>query len=346
MSAPAPVSKLAVESLTGSQKCAIVCVSLGPDVASKLLRQLSSDQVERVTQEIAALPPVPPEVVAHVLREFQQSATSPPATAQGGMVYAREVLEHAFGAVRARALVDRIEERGAPPQLRRLKQAAPDLLAGLLRDEHPQAAALVLAHLDAPQAIAVLGTLEVKRAAEVLYRMAKLDPVAPETLAQLEGALSGRTDLTFVPNSAPSGGPASVARLLNLAGGGDRGKEVLEALGQRDGDLAEKVKALMFVFEDLLLIDGRGVQRLLRDVESRELALALKAASDELKAHIRANMSERAGQALEEEIEMLGPVRVKDVEAAQTHIIESVRALEESGEILVRGRGGSDDVIA
>ena len=140
------------------------------------------------------------------------------------------------------------------------------------------------------------------------------------------------------------GGAAAVARVLNQTGG-DLGKEIMEQLGERDADVAAGVKALMFVFEDLLQVDGKGVQRLLREVESRELAIALKAASDELKAHIRANMSERAAGALEEEMEMLGPVRVKDVQAAQARIIDSVRALEESGEIMIAGRGGSDDVI-
>jgi flagellar motor switch protein FliG len=241
-------------------------------------------------------------------------------------------------------MLERIEETRPDAQLKRLKKAAPDMLAGVLRDEHPQTIALVLAHLDMEQVCGVVAALDAALAAEVLYRVARLDQVSSEALQLVEKALAGKADLSFTSRPATSGGPAAVARVLNQTGG-ELEKNLLEILTQRDPDVAKNVKALMFVFEDLLLVDGRGMQRLLREVETKELALALKAASAELKAHVRANMSERAAGALDEEIEMLGPVRVKEVESAQSRILESVRALEESGEILISGRGGQDDVI-
>jgi flagellar motor switch protein FliG len=187
--------------------------------------------------------------------------------------------------------------------------------------------------------------MDIELAGDVLYRVARMDKISPEMLALVEAGLSSKTDLTLTEEMTLSGGPTAVAKLLNLAPGSLE-KQLLEAIGQRSSDIAGEIESLMFVFEDLLLIDGRGIQRVLRDVDTRELALALKAASDELKKHIQSNMSERASAALEEEIEVMGPVRVRDVEAAHTRIIEVVRALEQTGEIMIRKNGSNDDIIA
>jgi flagellar motor switch protein FliG len=335
---------LRYDALTGAQRSAILCLALGPEHGGKLLKALSPEEQESVTREIQSLPPVDRELVDQVLEEFRRAAQSGPTGVRGGEEPARTLLEQAVGPAKAKPVLDRIEETRPDARMRQLKKADPAMLAGVLRSEHPQTAALVLAHLDADQVTAVVKALEPRLASEILYRVARLDGVTPESLLLVEQALAGKADLTLSARPAAGGGAAAVARVLNQTGG-DLGKEIMEQLGERDADVAAGVKALMFVFEDLLQVDGKGVQRLLREVESRELAIALKAASDELKAHIRANMSERAAGALEEEMEMLGPVRVKDVQAAQARIIDSVRALEESGEIMIAGRGGSDDVI-
>jgi flagellar motor switch protein FliG len=171
-----------------------------------------------------------------------------------------------------------------------------------------------------------------------------MDKISPEMLLVVESGLSSKTDLSLSEEMTLSGGPQAVAKLLNLTGG-TLEKQLLEGIESRNNDIADQIKSLMFVFEDLMLIDARGIQRILRDIDAKDLALALKAASGELKQHIRSNMSERAGQALEEEIEMLGPVRVRDVEAAHARIIEIVRMLSDSGEIMIAGRGGADDII-
>lgn len=333
-----------LDSLTGPQKSAILCLALGADQGARLLQALSPEEQEAVTREISSLPPIEQDTVQAVLDEFRKATQGGPSGVRGGDDTAKKMLEQAVGSAKARPVLERIEEARPESQLKRLKKAAPDLLAGVLRDEHPQTIALVLAHLEMEQVCAIVKALDPTLASDVLYRVARLDAVSPEALQLVEQALAGKADLTLVARPAASGGAAAVARVLNQTGG-ELEKQLLENLGERDPDIAANVKALMFVFEDLLLVDGKGMQRLLREIESKELALSLKAASDELKAHIRGNMSDRAGGALEEEIEMLGPVRVKDVQAAQARIIESVRALEESGEILISGRGGADDVL-
>jgi flagellar motor switch protein FliG len=338
---PAPRTQ---EALTGPQKCAVLCTVLGTREAARILQQLSPDEVELVSREIAALGPVEPEVVTAVLKEYHQASQDVETTARGGLDYARQLLEQALGPARAQSCMAKIKEQVADRGLRRLRRTAPDVLAGILRGEHPQTVALILAHLAPEQATGVVRAMEPEPAAEALFRMARMEKIAPEVLALVEAGLGSKTDLTLSQEMTVSGGPAAVARLLNLAGQ-ELEREMLDALGLRDAEVAGRVKALMFVFEDLLLVDGKGIQRVLREIETKDLALALKAASEELRQHIRVNMSERAAGALEEEMEILGPVRVRDVEAAHARIIESVRALEEAGEIMIRNRGGNDDII-
>ena len=208
--------------------------------------------------------------------------------------------------------------------LKRLKKAQPDVLLSVLRGEHPQTLALILAHLDIKQAAGVIEAMEPDLAGDVLFRVARMEKVSPEMLALVESALGSKADLSLSQEMKLSGGPSAVANVLNLTSPSLE-KSLMEAIGARDQDLANQIKGLMFVFEDLTLLDGRAMQRVLRDVEGKELALALKAASDELKQHILKNMSERAAAALQEEIEYLGPVKVKDVEAAHLRIIQAVR---------------------
>jgi flagellar motor switch protein FliG len=327
--------------LTGAQKCAVLCMALGPEGAGRILQQLGPEEVEAVTREIAALPTVPAEVVSAVLQEYQSASQSTGAGARGGMDYARQVLEQTMGS-RARGVIDRIQEQTAG--LPRLRRTAPEVLIGILRDEHPQTVALIVAHLDPEQAMPLIAAMESELAADVLTRVARMEKVSPEALSLVESALASRTDLGLTQDAAASGGPDAVAKVLNLAGP-DLEKRLLESMQGHNPEVAADIKKRMFTFEDLLRVDGKGVQRLLREIETRELALALKAASDELKAHIHANMSGRAGEALDEEIEMMGPVRVRDVEAAHERIIEAVRSLEESGELIIRGQGGQSDVI-
>jgi len=332
------------ENLSGPQKGAVLCMALGAERSARILQMLSAREVEVISREIASMPMVGADRVSTVINEFQQVSRAVESVARGGVDYAQEILESALGSNKARVILDKIQEQLVDTGLKRLRNAAPEVLTGILRGEHPQTIALILAHLDVRQSSGVIGGMEPAVAAEVLYRIARMDKISPEMLMLVESGLSSKTDLSLSEEMTLSGGPQAVAKLLNLTGGSLE-KELLEGIETRSGEIAAQIKALMFVFEDLLLVDARGIQRVLRDVDAKDLALALKAASEELKNHIRANMSERAGQALEEEIEMLGPVRVKDVEAAHARIIETVRQLSDSGEIMIAGRGGGDDII-
>jgi flagellar motor switch protein FliG len=332
------------ETLSGPQKCAVLCMALGGKEAARILQQLGPDEVEQVTREIVTMPSVGADVVTSVLQEFQNVSQSTQSTARGGVHVAQQLLEQALGSGRARQVLERIQEHVVDGGLRRLKRAAPEVLASILRGEHPQTIALILAHLDVRQAASVVGVMDPDLASDVLYRVARMEKISPEMLALVEAGLSSKTDVSLSQEMTLSGGPAAVAKVLNLTGGVLE-KQLLENLQQRNSEISAQIQALMFVFEDLLMLDGKGMQRLLREVDTKVLALALKAASDELKQHIKKNMSERAAAALDEEVELIGPVRVRDVEAAHMKIIESVRSLEESGELLLRSREGNDDII-
>lgn len=330
--------------LTGTQKAAIFCMAMGTEASSKILQHLRPEEVEAVSREIARIPVVGPEVVDSVVAEFGDVHRAASSVAQGGIEYARELLDAALGSTKAKSILERIQDQVTESGLNRLRRAGPDQLIGALRGEHPQTAALVLAHVDARLAAAVIEGLDSQLANDILYRIGRMEKVSPEVLAMVEQALSSSSDLSLSAEMTISGGPAAVARLLNNLPGGME-KSVLEAIAERESELADEIRNLMFVFEDLIRLDGRSMQRLLREVEGKTLALALKAASDELKGHIFANMAERAAGTVKEEIELMGPVRVKDVEAAHSEIVRTARELAEQNEIMLEF-GSSDAIIA
>ncbi len=329
--------------LTGLQKAAVLCMALGSETSARILQHLSPDEVEVLSREIASTPVVRAEVVDTVLVEYKEVLRAVEQIAQGGVDYAREILEQALGPSRAKTVLEKIQEQMVETGLTRLKKAAPEVLNSVLRPEHPQTIALVLAHLDPRLASGVIELMGPELAGDVLYRMARMEKVSPEMLELVEEGLGGRSDLTLSQEMTASGGPAAVAKLLNFSPGSVE-KVLLEAIGTRSSDVAEEIRNLMFVFDDLVHLDNRSMQRLLRDVDTKKLAISLKAASEDLKAHIFSNMSERGAAALQEEIDVLGPVRVKDVEAAHAEVVKTVRALQEAGEIVVE-RSKDDAVI-
>ncbi|MGE0552350.1 MAG: flagellar motor switch protein FliG [Gemmatimonadales bacterium] len=343
--AVAPAGLRAEERLSGPRKAAILCIALGREKAAEIMKLLNPNEVEELGREIAVTPATDAGTVTSVLTEFRDVFQAVDAAARGGVLVAQEILEQAMGPMRARELLDRIRDQITETGLRRLKRATPELLLNVLRGEHPQTVALILAHLEARQAAGVISTMDPDLAGDVLFRVAQMDKIAPEVLAVVEAGLTSKTDLSLSQEMTSSGGPAAVAKVLNLTGASLE-RSLLESIDKKSSQVAGEVRALMFVFEDLKLLDGRAMQRILREVDGKELALALKAASEELKQHIFGSMSERAGAALKEELEFLGPVKVRDVDAAQTRIIEVMRSLEEQGEIVLGGRGGGDDVIA
>jgi flagellar motor switch protein FliG len=329
--------------LTGRQKAAILCLALGSDVAAALTQKLQPEEVDAISFEIARMESVSPAVVDAVLDEWLTRIMVADSLAQGGIDMAREILEKAFGPRKAQQVLERIQgQLQNTIGLHRLRNADPMQLGQMLAGEHPQTIALILAHLDPQQTAAILKEVDTTIGSEVVYRMAKMERVAPELLMLIERSLSTDTDLTSTQGMSTSGGPGAVASVLNHVAASLE-KVLLDGVAAMDQGLCDQIKNLMFVFEDIATLDARALQRLLRDVDSKELALALKAASGDLRVKITAAMSQRAVQALQDEMEMMGAVRMRDVESAQANIVAMVRKLEEAGEIVLSG--GDDDMV-
>ncbi len=331
------------QSLSGRQKAAIMCLALGSDVAAAITQKMASEEVDAISFEIARLESVSPSVVDAVLDEWMTRIMVADSLAQGGVDAAREILEKAFGSRKASQVLERIQgQLQNTIGLHRLRNADPQQLGQMLGGEHPQTIALILAHLDPQHTAAILKELDTSIGAEVVYRMAKMEKVQPELLMLIERSLSADADLTATQGMSSSGGPAAVASVLNYVAASLE-KVLLDGVSTMDQGLCDQIKNLMFVFEDIGTLDARALQRLLRDVDSKELSLALKAASAELRGKITGAMSQRAVQALNDEMEMLGAVRMRDVEGAQANIVAMVRKLEEAGEIVLSG--GDDDMV-
>jgi len=332
------------ERMSGARKAAILCLALGTDASARVLQQLTPEEVERVSEEIARMPSVPVALLQHVLDEYQSARHTTEKVTDGGLNAARALLEATMGTERARGVVERIKSPAATSGLAKLARVTPEGLIGILHGEQSQTVALVLAHLEPRLAAGVIEALPAAFGTDVVYRMARLGAVTPEVLAEVERALSARIDVAFGGGPEATGGPAAVARVLTMVQLAT-GNALLEAVAARGEELASQIRDLMFVFEDLVLLDDKSMQRLLRDIPSRDLALGLKAASEPLRRQVFKNMSERAVEALQEEMEILGAVKVKEVQGAHATILATARELQEQGEITV-DRGGSEDTIA
>jgi flagellar motor switch protein FliG len=318
-------------------------MTLGADAAAKITQKLSGEEVDAISFEIARMGNVQSSTVESILEEWLTRVLAIDSLASGGLEVAREILEKAFGSHKASQVLERIQNQLTNTiGLHRLRNADPQQLGNMMRAEHPQTIALILSHLEAQHTAAVLKEFTPEIGSEVVFRMARMEKVSPELLELIERSLSSETDLAMAKGLSSSGGPAAVAAVLNYMTASVE-KALLDGLAAKDQALCEQIKNLMFVFEDIATLDSRALQRLLRDVESKELALSLKAASEDLKKKITGAMSQRAVQALNDEIEMMGPTRMRDVEAAQANIVSVVRRLEEAGEIVISG--ADDDLV-
>jgi len=331
-------------SLSGKEKAAILLISLGPELSGQVLRHLREDQIEELTLEIATLRRVDPDVADMVLREFHQMCLAKEYIAQGGIEYAHDMLERALGTQRALDIINRLT---ASLQVRPFDFARKTDIHQLLtfiQNEHSQTIALVTAYLDPDQAAQILSSLEPEKQIEVAKRVALMDSTSPDVIQQVEQVLEQKLAATSSQEYAQAGGIDSIVNMLNAV---DRGTEktILEALAQEEPELAEEIKRRLFTFEDIVILDDRAVMRVLREVDlNRDLPLALKVASEDVKRKIHKNMSKRAVDTLQEEIGYLGPVRLRDVEEAQQKIVNIIRRLEESGEIIV-ARSGEDEIV-
>jgi flagellar motor switch protein FliG len=331
-----------LEQLNGAQKAAILCMVLGSESASMITQKLGPEEVELISYEIARMDRVSNEATEAVLAEWIEVMMAADSIASGGMEFAREVLERAFGAQKAQNMLKRIAAQiSETAGLHRLRNADPQQLGNMLRGEHPQTVALILAHLEAQHTAHVLKGLDPSFGAEVVLRMARMEKVSPDMLVLIERSILTETDLAPA-HLTTSGGPAVVAEVLNLVTPSLE-KAIMRGVEEKDPGLCEQIRNLMFVFEDVVSLDDRSLQRLLREIDVKELALALKSASNEVKNKIMGGMSQRACSALKEEMEMLGPARKRDIESAQTAIVAMIRKLEDAGEIVVGG--GADDLV-
>jgi len=332
------------ETLSGLRKAAILLISLDTNTAAKILSSLEMDEIEKVSMEIARLTDIPQDARDRVVEEFYQTNLARQYMEEGGIEYARMLLEKSLSPEQAIGILEGLEQSLQMTPFHFLQKSDPTNLLTFIQDEHPQTIALILAHLAPALASQVLAGLPPKKQIEVVKRVAHMQQTTPETIRQVEKGLESRFASIVNQELEHAGGIEAISEVMNLV---DRTTEkgILENLEEEDPDLAEQIRRLMFVFEDMLLVNDKGIQQVLKEVENEDIALALKTASDDLKAKIFRNMSERAALLIKEEMEYMGPVRVSDVEAAQQRIVDVVRRLEEAGELIIQGRGESDVVV-
>ncbi|MFA7324602.1 MAG: flagellar motor switch protein FliG, partial [Candidatus Nanopelagicales bacterium] len=334
-----------VDELTGLRKAAILMVQLGQENASKVLGAMHEGEMEELVAEIARLQNVEAHVADAVVEEFVETATARRYVSQGGLGYARELLEEGLGSERAREVMGRLEAAISEMPFQFLRRTDARQLLSFLQDEHPQTIALVLAHLSAEQASQVLSNLNPGLQGDVAHRIASMDRTSPDIVRKVEQNLQRRMSSVLQPAELSTvGGLEPLVEIINRS---DRPTErlILDALEALDAGLAEQVRSMMFLFEDIVTLDDRSVQTLLREVDTVELATAIKGVRADVRDKVLSNLSTRAAQNLTEEIELLGPVRISAVEEAQANIVRIIRQQEESGQIVVR-RGDDDQFVA
>jgi len=331
------------EKITGRQKAAIFLIAVGPERSAQIMKNLSEEEIERLTLEIANFRKISNEQREKVFEEFYQLYLANEYIARGGIEYAKEVLEKALGNQKAISIINRLTSTLQVRPFDFVRKVDPTQLLSFIQGEHPQTIALILAYLDPEQAGIVLSSLPMELQSEVAKRIALLDRTSPEVIKEIESVLEKKFSNLVTEDYSVAGGISSIVQILNRV---DRSTEktILETLEIQDPELAEEIKKLMFIFEDIVYLDDRSVQQVLREVDQKDLALALKGSSEEVKNKIMNNMSKRAAQMIQEEIEFMGPVRIRDVEEAQQRIVAVIRRLEEAGEIII-SRGGGDEII-
>ena len=336
-----PSSAADVEPVT---KAAIVLLALGPNETSRLLKGLQPEAVEEVMRELASLGRVPPRLSAEVVEEFYYLAVAQRHVNEGNLDYVRRVMVDALDPRTAERILGQIQTQVQKTPFSFLQKAESENLLTFIQDEHPQTIALIVCHLQHHKAAEIISGLPLQKQVEVIKRIANMDQTNPEVIREVERGLESRLSNMLMQSAEKAGGVETVAEILNLA---DRSSEkaIMEGLETEDPDLVEQIRRLMFVFEDILLVNDRGIQAVLKEVENDELALALKTASDQLKEKVFSNMSERAAQMIREDMEFMGPVRVSDVESSQQRIVDIVRRLEETGDVVVSGRSGDSELI-
>ena len=336
--------KEAPKELTGVRKAAILLLTLPQDQAAAVMQRLTRDQIEEVSREIASIGNINGESRNTVFKEFYGLVLANNYVSEGGLDYAKQLLKKSMPEGDADKMIKQVTQQVATTPFAFLQKAESENLLTFIQDEHPQTIALILAHLNPVKASEILVGLPNAKQVEVVKRIANMEQTNPEVIKEVERGLEFRLSDIVSQTFEKAGGVDTVAEMLNLA---DRTTEkgIMEGLEAEDPDLVESIRRLMFVFEDILMVNDKGIQGVLKEIDNDVLSLALKTASEELKQKILKNMSERAAQMITENMQYMGPVRVSDVEAAQQKIVDVVRKLEDSGEIVIAGRGGGSELV-
>ncbi|MCI8992341.1 MAG: flagellar motor switch protein FliG [Eubacterium sp.] len=334
---------MAEDSLKGLQKAAILLITLGPEKSATIFKHLKEEEIEELTLEIANTRSVSPAQKEQVLDEFYQVCLAQQYIAEGGIAYARELLEKALGNDKAQDVIKKLTASLQVRPFEFIRKTDPGQVLSFIQDEHPQTIAMILSYLTATQAALIIGSLPPEKQADVAKRIALMDRTSPDVIKEVERVLERKLSSLLNQDYTIIGGVDAIVDILNSV---DRGteKHIMESLEIEAPELADEIRKKMFVFEDILLLDDRAIQRVLREVENNDLAVALKGANEEVQNVIFKNLSKRLAAMIQEDMEFMGPIRMKDVEEAQQKIVAVIRRLEDAAEIVI-SRGGGDEII-
>ena len=329
--------------LSGLQKAAILFIIVGPERASKVFKFLKEDEVEQLTLEIANTKNITPSVKDEILDEFYEVCLAQQYVTEGGISYANDLLEKSFGAEKAREIIGKLTDSLQVRPFEFVRKTDPSQLLNFIQDENSQTIALILSYLSAGQAATIVSALSPDKQADVAKRIAQMDRTSPDTIRDVEHVLERKLASLVNQDYTIAGGVDAIVEILNTV---DRGteKHIMETLEIEEPELADEIRRKMFVFEDILSLDDRSIQRVLREVDNNELATALKSANEEVQTVIFNNLSKRLVAMIKDDMDFMGPVRLKDVEEAQQKIVNIIRKLEDSGEIVI-SRGGGDEIV-
>jgi flagellar motor switch protein FliG len=329
--------------MSGLRKAAIMFMAMGPNHSAKVLRHFTEAEIERITLEIANTPRVEAHELEEAMEEFMLLNDARKYILDGGIDYAREVLDRAVGPQKSAEILKKLKETSKVKPFTFIRDADPKQLVNLISKEHPQTVALILSYLDSMQSAQVLSNLPEEMQADIARRIALMERTSPEILKGVEKVLQEQLSAVVQHDVTATGGIPTIVDILNRV---DRGTEklILEQLEKEDAELANEIRQRMFIFEDIITLDNSSIQRVIRELDSNDLALALKGASEEVKNRIFKNVSSRAAEMLKENMEYMGPVRLREVEEAQQRVVAIIRQLDETGEIII-SRGGEDAIV-
>lgn len=337
-------SRGAMDIQSGRRKAAVMIIAIGPERASEVFKHLRPDEVDELILEIASLNGVDSVEREGVLEEFYHSHLAHDYIAEGGLDYAREILERAVGGSKAGEIIKRLSNFVQVTPFEFLRRTDPEQITNFIQNEHPQTIALILAHVIPERSATILSALPERMQGDVAMRIAVMDRTQPEVIKQVEEVMERKLAAIINQDFTKAGGVRALVNMLNLV---DRTTErhILDTLDEANPELAEEVRKLMFVFEDLLMLDDRAIQQILKEVESSDVALALKGVSEEVQEKIFKNMSQRAASMMKEDMEFMGPQRRRTIEDAQQKIVSIIRRLEEAGDIMIARGGGDDELV-